>query len=92
MVKDCHIQREVEATECFSLLEAILDGALQICILMLTSESNNDKLFPNVIHALAIIVYGITVLAPRIDAHKAVDVLRGTYCMSCLGIVLCVDS
>lgn len=45
---------------------------------MLTSEGNNDKLFPNVVHILSIVTYSIPLLLPVISYEKAISILKGS--------------
>ena len=52
-------------------VELVIDACLDITITMLTSESNNDKLFPNAVHALATLAYSVPVLLVRISVRKA---------------------
>ena len=69
--------KKVDLVDVYHEVEQVMDAGFQIAITMLTSESNNDKLFPNAVHALASIAYCVPVLLPRISVHKVCDILRG---------------
>ena len=57
-------------------VEQVMDASLDIAVTMLTSESNNDKLFPNAVHALATLAYSVPLLLPRISMNRASMMLR----------------
>lgn len=67
-----------EDTTKYAILEQLVDIAVEACLLMITSESNNDKLFPNAVHVLAVAAYAISVLRLHINATKAILLLKGT--------------
>ena len=69
--------RKTDLTDIYQEVEQVMDASVEIAVTMLTSESNNDKLFPNAVHALATLAYCVPVLLPRISVRKASMILRG---------------
>jgi hypothetical protein len=92
LIKMCCVLDTSAANEvvdrCFQILTDLLDSSLEICLMMLTSENNNDKLFPNVIHSLAIICYGVIILSPHVLLTKSVNTLKHVLWILCYEVML----